>query len=259
MEETIPYNMKLPVLATFNGEGDPRGSYFQIYSHHGATKRIRHNSMPGIPNTLTSTTQRWYNKLKPGSIKSFASLSTEFLNRYLTNIPAKTTTRILRSCIQEEGETLRSYIERFNKQDMKIDNLNVDMETEALREGTRFGKLVDKLLVNKPTTFSNLMGIAQKYFKLDECRRAIRGKEAMGKESKEKSKEKPKSKSEDRRGRPEESSRTNVLMWIKENVKNIVWPPKMKAEIKDTRKYCKFHEDYEHETDSCRDLKVKIE
>ncbi|XP_050238157.1 uncharacterized protein LOC126687645 [Mercurialis annua] len=33
----------------------------------------------------------------------------------------------------------------------------------------------------------------------------------------------------------------------------------MKAEIKDTRKYCKFHEDYGHETDGCRDLKVEIE
>ncbi|XP_050216325.1 uncharacterized protein LOC126667401 [Mercurialis annua] len=48
-------------------------------------------------------------------------------------------------------------------------------------------------------------------------------------------------------------------MWIKENVKNVVWPPKMKAEIRDTRKYCKFHEDYGHETDSCIDLKVAIE
>ncbi|XP_050213138.1 uncharacterized protein LOC126664671 [Mercurialis annua] len=48
-------------------------------------------------------------------------------------------------------------------------------------------------------------------------------------------------------------------MWIKENVKNVVWPPKMKAEIRDTRKYCKFHEDYGHETDGCRDLKVETE
>ncbi|XP_050211704.1 uncharacterized protein LOC126661866 [Mercurialis annua] len=33
----------------------------------------------------------------------------------------------------------------------------------------------------------------------------------------------------------------------------------MKAEIRDTREYCKFHEDYGHETGSCRDLKVEIE
>ncbi|XP_050222233.1 uncharacterized protein LOC126672330 [Mercurialis annua] len=132
---------------------------------------------------------------------------------------------------------------------------------------------------------SKQMGIAQKYFELDEGCRAIRRKEAKGKESKEKSNEKSKLRSEYRRGRPEESrrfapqeryeprydhrdddrnytplntSRTNVLMWIKENVKNVVWLPKMKAEIKDTRKYCKFHEDYGHETDGCRDLKVEI-
>ncbi|XP_050214444.1 uncharacterized protein LOC126665636 [Mercurialis annua] len=258
MEETIPYNMKLPVLPTFNGEGDSRVHTSRFMAPMGLLSISDAIMCRVFPTTLTGTAHRWYNKLKPGSIKRFALLSTEFLNRYFTNIPAKTTTSILRSCIQEEGETLKRYIERFNKQAMKIDNLNVDMATEALREGTRF----------------------------DEGRREIRGKEAKGKELKEKSKEKSKSKSEDRRGRPEENrrfapqtryeprydprddesnftplntSRTNVLIWIKENVKNVVWPPKMKAKIRDTRKYCKFHEDYGHETDSCRDLKVKIE
>ncbi|XP_050216490.1 uncharacterized protein LOC126667540 [Mercurialis annua] len=186
MEETIPYIMKLPVLPMFNGEGDPRDHTSRFIATMGLLSVSDAILCRVFPTTLTGTAQRWYNKLNSGSIKSFASLSTEFLNRYLTNIPSKTTTSILRSCIQEEGETLRSYIERFNKQAMKIDNLNVDMATKALREGTRFRKLVDKLLVNKPTTFSNLMGIAQKYFELDEGRRAIRGKEAKGKESKEK-------------------------------------------------------------------------
>ncbi|XP_050207590.1 uncharacterized protein LOC126657013 [Mercurialis annua] len=208
MEETIPYNMKLPNLPTFNGEGDPMDHTSRFTATMGLLSVTDAILCRVFPTTLTGTSQRWYNKLKPGSIRSFAALSTEFLNKYLTNIPAKTTS-IMRSCIQEEGEKLRSYIERFNKQAMKIDNLNVDMATEALREGTRFGKLVDKLLINKPTTFSNLMAIAQKYFELDEGRRAIRGKETKGKDSKEKTKEKEKSKprSEDWQGKLEESRR----------------------------------------------------
>ncbi|XP_050211594.1 uncharacterized protein LOC126661772 [Mercurialis annua] len=48
-------------------------------------------------------------------------------------------------------------------------------------------------------------------------------------------------------------------MWIKENVKNVVWPPKMKSEIRDTRKFCKFQDEHRHETDECRDLKVETE
>ncbi|XP_050213946.1 uncharacterized protein LOC126665250 [Mercurialis annua] len=39
----------------------------------------------------------------------------------------------------------------------------------------------------------------------------------------------------------------------------MVWQPKMKFEIRDTRTYCIFHEDYGHETDGCRDLKEEIE
>ncbi|XP_050211534.1 uncharacterized protein LOC126661715 [Mercurialis annua] len=193
MEETIPYSMKLPVMPTFNGEGDPRDHTSRFTASMGLLSISDAILCRIFPTTLTDTAQRWYNKLKPGSIKSFASLSTKFLNRYLTNVPAKTTTSILRSSIQEE-ETLRSYIERLNKQAMKIDNLNVDMATEALQEGTRFRKLVDKLLVNKPTTFSNLMGIAQKYFELDEGEGRFVEKKRKKKKSKEKSKEKLKSK-----------------------------------------------------------------
>ncbi|XP_050222296.1 uncharacterized protein LOC126672389 [Mercurialis annua] len=58
---------------------------------------------------------------------------------------------------------------------------------------------------------------------------------------------------------PLNNNRSNVLMWIKENVKNVVWPPKLKSEIRDTRKFCKFHDEHGHETDECRDLKVEIE
>ncbi|XP_050217448.1 uncharacterized protein LOC126668288 [Mercurialis annua] len=33
----------------------------------------------------------------------------------------------------------------------------------------------------------------------------------------------------------------------------------MNAEIRDTRKFCKFHDEHGHEIDKCRDLKVEIE
>ncbi|XP_050222241.1 uncharacterized protein LOC126672337 [Mercurialis annua] len=38
-----------------------------------------------------------------------------------------------------------------------------------------------------------------------------------------------------------------------------VWPPKMKTEIRDTRKFCKFYDEHGHKTDECRGLKVEIE
>ncbi|XP_050211384.1 uncharacterized protein LOC126661573 [Mercurialis annua] len=75
-EETIPYSMKLPVLPTFNGEEDPRDHTARFTATMGLLSVSDAILCRVFPTTLTCTAQRWYNKLKPGSIKSFASLST---------------------------------------------------------------------------------------------------------------------------------------------------------------------------------------
>ncbi|XP_050222240.1 protein MNN4-like [Mercurialis annua] len=49
MEETIPYNMKLPTLPTFNGERDPRDNTSRFTATMGLFKRLRHNLVSSIP------------------------------------------------------------------------------------------------------------------------------------------------------------------------------------------------------------------
>ncbi|XP_050222235.1 uncharacterized protein LOC126672332 [Mercurialis annua] len=134
MEKMIPHNLKCTTLPVFNGEGDPKDRTSRFYSTMGLLSVTDVLMCRVFPTTLTGTAQRWPNKLKRHSIINYTAISNEFLIRYLTNIPDKTTTSILRSCIQEEEKTLRNYMERFNKEAMKIDNLNVDIATEVLRK-----------------------------------------------------------------------------------------------------------------------------
>nr|GFB67984.1 hypothetical protein [Tanacetum cinerariifolium] len=41
-------------------------------------------------------------------------------------------------------------------------------------------------------------------------------------------------------------------------VKTFTKPPKMVSKTRDTSKYCKFHQDYDYETNACRELKNQI-
>ena len=77
-------------------------------------------------------------------------------------------------CKQEATESLRSYLDRFNKFAMQIEILSDEMAIEAMKNGIRLGKLKDKIMTKEPTTFSEVMSMAMKLIKLDEDRRLRR-------------------------------------------------------------------------------------
>ena len=51
---------------------------------------------------------------------------------------------------------------RFNKEAMLVENLNEETAIEALRKGTRFQELHNKLITKKPVTFNEAIAITQK-------------------------------------------------------------------------------------------------
>ena len=74
-------------------------------------------------------------------------------------------------CKQEAIESLRSYLDRFNKVAIQIENLSNEVAIEAMKNGTRLGKLKDKIMTKEPTTFSKVMSMAMKLIKLYEDKR----------------------------------------------------------------------------------------
>ena len=57
---------------------------------------------------------------------------------------------------------------------MHIENLSDETAIEAMKNGTRLGKLKDKIMTKEPTTFSEMMAMATKLIKMDEDRRLRR-------------------------------------------------------------------------------------
>ena len=65
-------------------------------------------------------------------------------------------------------------MDRFNKIAMRIQNLSDEIAIEALKNGTRLGRLKDDILIYEPSTFTEAMAMATRLIKMDEERRLRR-------------------------------------------------------------------------------------
>ena len=145
---------------------------------------------------------------------------------------------------------------------------------EALKNGTRLGRLKDDIMVYEPSTFTEAMAMATKLIKMNEDRRLWREDDKMLIKNDDRS--------ESRRSRPQRpffrsstgstasgyqkevenytplnAPRLKVLMWIRENGVGIPRLRRLsptKREGADRRFYCQYHQDYGHDTDECREL-----
>ena len=141
---------------------------------------------------------------------------------------------------------------------MQIQNLSDEMTIEAMKNGTRLGRLKDDIMVLEPSTFTEAMAMATKLIKMDEDRRL--------KHEDDKTPIKNDDRSESRRFRPQRSffrssaesttsrfqkeienytllntPRSKILMWIRANGVSIPVPRRLSPTKRvgaDRRFYC---------------------
>ena len=104
-------------------------------------------------------------------VSSFDELAKQFRAQFVTNIPPAKSIHDLRLYKQEANESLRSYLDRFNKVTMQIQNLSDETAIEAMKNGTRLGRIKDDIMVQEPSTFIEAMAMAKKLINMDEDRR----------------------------------------------------------------------------------------
>ena len=74
-----------------------------------------------FPTTLKGSARIWFSKLMPISISTFKELSAQFASHFIGGHRYKKSTACLMNVKQREDKTLRSYITRFNKEALSID------------------------------------------------------------------------------------------------------------------------------------------
>ena len=98
-----------------------------------------------FPTTLKGVARIWFNRLTPNSVSNFKELSAQFTAHFIGGHRYKNSTACLMSIKQREDETLRSYISRFNKEMLSIDEVNDKILVAAFTNGLRKGKFLFSL------------------------------------------------------------------------------------------------------------------
>ena len=116
-----------------------------------------------FPTTLKGATRIWFSRLTPNSINTFKELSAQFTLHFIGGHRYKKSIACLMSIKQREDETLRSYITRFNKEALLIDDADDKILVVAFTNGLRKDKFLFSLYKNDPKTMSDVLYKATKY------------------------------------------------------------------------------------------------
>ncbi|XP_068486402.1 uncharacterized protein [Phaseolus vulgaris] len=123
-----------------------------------------------FPTSLKGATLSWFTKLLPNSIDSFASLVAKFETQFATSRPRHLTSIALVGIRQKKGESLRTFVDRFSKVAMSIQNLSPDVAMHHMMTTLRLGPFADNLCMQPADRLDKLRKRAGKYMQLEEIR-----------------------------------------------------------------------------------------
>uniref|UniRef100_A0A2N9H4Y6 Uncharacterized protein n=1 Tax=Fagus sylvatica TaxID=28930 RepID=A0A2N9H4Y6_FAGSY len=276
----LPSKFRMPSLENFDGTKDPLDhleSFKTMMCLQGVPDEIMCRA---FPTTLKGPARIWFKKLIPGSIGSFAQLSHSFFNHFIGGQRCGRPTTHLLNVRQREGETLRSYLTRFNKETLLVDGADDKVVLTAFISGLQSGDFLFSVYKDPPTSMSEMMYEAQRYMNGEDALQARdtgkkrrndyadRPNETL--ESKPKMQRNQGKKREDRNRRgsnerfnhftPLNAPVDRIFMQIKDDPA-LRWPGKLltNPDRRAKDKYCRFHRDHGHNTDDCYDLKRQIE
>ena len=122
-----------------------------------------------FPTSLKGVALSWFTKLSPNSIDSFTTLVAKFETEFTTSWPHHLTSIALVG-IRQKGESLRTFVDRFSKVAMSIQNLSPHVAMHHMLTALRPGPFADNLCMQPADSLDELRKRAAKYMQLEELR-----------------------------------------------------------------------------------------
>ncbi|XP_072088020.1 uncharacterized protein [Arachis hypogaea] len=167
MKAKVPKDFKALDMTPYDETSDP--------SHHISNLRCRMYLMDAsnatrykaFPTTLTKTVIKWFDSLPPRSITSFDNLAKKFLARFSIQKDKAKHAPNLVGIRQGDQESLRSYMERFNKACLNIQNLPIEVAIMGLINDLCEGPFSHSISKKQPTSLNEVQKWAEKYINME--------------------------------------------------------------------------------------------
>ncbi|XP_065622458.1 uncharacterized protein LOC136064525 [Quercus suber] len=165
----LPHKFHMPHIDSYNGVKDLLDhleTFMTLMHLQGVANEIMCRAFPTM---LKGPARVWFSRLMPNFISTFKELSAQFTTYFIGGHRYKKSMACLMSIRQREDETLRSYITRFNKEALSIDETDDKILVAAFTNGFRKAKFLFSLYKNNPKTMSEVLCRATKYMNAEDA------------------------------------------------------------------------------------------
>ena len=131
----LPHKFRMSHIDNYDGVKDPLDHLetFKTLMHlQGVADEIM---CKAFPTTLKGAVRIWFSRLTPSSISTFKELSAQFISHFIGRHIYKKSTACLMNIKHRKDETLRSYITRFNKETLSINEADDKILVAAFTNG----------------------------------------------------------------------------------------------------------------------------
>ncbi|XP_027915918.1 uncharacterized protein LOC114175339 [Vigna unguiculata] len=220
LETPLPERWKMPTFEKYNGTTNP-DNHMPVFTHQMMFHVVSDPIWCRVFSTsLTGEALEWFSKLSANSIDSFATLKARFSMQFAPLRPTILTVDNLVNIRQEDGESLRSYLNRYNCMSIKIKDLSDEIVRHHFSYGLQPGVFTDKISRKKSKTMEEMRERATKFIQMEDMQEFM---EAFSADSLPASRKKPP-------------------------------PPDV-----DGSNHCQYHQTIGHTTEECHTLRNKIE
>ena len=269
----LPRRFHQPTFSMYNGRTDPVEHVSQFRQKMAVYSQDEALLCRVFPSSLGPMPMRWFDGLKTNSIGSFKKLTQSFCSRFIACSRAPQPLDSLLSMTMREGETVRSYAERYWEVFNEIDGDFEEVAVRTFKVGLPSEHGLRKSLTGKPVTnLQQLMDRVDKYKRIeDDQQQQQQGKEKTKLAPQERREFRPDryNNNRPRRDYAEQQASSNSQIvgavfrepvhQVLEKIKNepfFKWPNKMMGnpEKRNRNLYCQYHRDHGHTTEDCRSL-----
>ena len=180
----LPAKFRMPQIEAFDGAKDPvdhLNTYKNQMELHGYQDPVWCRA---FAITLKGPALTWFNRLPPSSISSFRELSIVFVSHFVRAITYRKPSYHLLTIKQSSQESLRSYVQRFNAESLKVDIPDEKFVITAFIAGlgVQSKDLMFSISKNPQASIAEVFAKAEKYINGEEALISKKGSSSTHKE-----------------------------------------------------------------------------